>query len=104
MATILQPSLLLLDEHTAALDPQTSATVMELTDKIVQEQHLTTLMITHNMADALKYGNRLVMLDHGRIVVDIQGDEKAGLTVPDLLELFKQQSGTELTDDAVLLS
>lgn len=104
MATINQPSLLLLDEHTAALDPKTSATVMEITDKIVHEQNLTTLMITHNMADALKYGNRLIMLDHGQIAVDIKEEQKKQLTVPDLLELFKQQSGEALTDDAVLLS
>lgn len=104
MATLNQPELLLLDEHTAALDPQTSATVMALTAQIVAEQHLTSLMITHNMADALKYGNRLIMLDHGQIVVDVRGEEKQNLTVPDLLELFKERSGAAMTDDAVLLS
>lgn len=104
MATMRQPELLLLDEHTAALDPQTSATVMSITDKIVKEQQLTTLMITHNMADALKYGNRLIMLDHGKIAIDLKGDEKKNLTIPDLLNMFKEKSGTEMTDDSVLMS
>ncbi len=104
MATLHEPELLLLDEHTAALDPQTSATVMSLTAQIVAEQNLTALMITHNMADALKYGNRLLMLDHGQIVVDVRGEEKQHLTVPDLLNLFKERSGNAMTDDAVLLS
>ena len=103
MATLNLPELLLLDEHTAALDPQTSATVMALTQQIVSAQHITTLMITHNMQDALKYGTRLIMLDHGRIVVDLPAEKKHGLTIPDLLDLFKAQSGNELSDDAVLL-
>lgn len=104
MATINLPELLLLDEHTAALDPATSATVMALTQQIVSAQHITTLMITHNMQDALKYGTRLIMLDHGRIVVDLPAEKKQGLTIPDLLALFKEQSGEEMNDDAVLLS
>lgn len=104
MATLQKPALLLLDEHTAALDPQTSAIVMALTEKLVREFQLTTLMITHNMADALKYGNRLIMLDQGRIAVDVSGAEKAALTVPDLLALFKEQAGKNLDEDRVLLS
>lgn len=104
MATFQNPAILLLDEHTAALDPETSQIVMNLTAKLVAEQHLTTLMITHNMAAALQFGNRLIMLDHGKIAVDIRGAEKEKLTVPDLLALFKQRSGQELTDDAMLLS
>lgn len=104
MATLEVPELLLLDEHTAALDPQTSATVMQLTEQLVEAQHITTLMITHNMQDAIRYGTRLIMLDHGQIAVDVSGDEKQHLTVPDLLRMFKERSGQELTDDAVLLS
>lgn len=104
MATLKEPALLLLDEHTAALDPQTSATVMALTDKMVRAQHTTTLMITHNMASALKYGDRLIMLDHGEIAVDVRGEEKQHLTVEDLLTMFKERSGQEFADDAVLLS
>lgn len=104
MATLKNPALLLLDEHTAALDPKTSAIVMRLTNQLVAELHLTTLMITHNMTDAIKYGNRLIMLDHGRIVVDISGKDKQQLTVSDLLDLFKANSGQEMNDDAVLLS
>ncbi|WDF83031.1 ATP-binding cassette domain-containing protein [Lacticaseibacillus pabuli] len=104
MATMKQPELLLLDEHTAALDPATSATVMQITDKLVQDEQLTALMITHNMQDALKYGNRLLMLDHGQIAIDLNAEQKKGLTVADLLAMFKEKSGTELNDDAVLLS
>ena len=104
MATLKKPALLLLDEHTAALDPQTSATVMALTDQMVRAQQITTLMITHNMASALKYGDRLIMLDHGEIAVDVRGEEKRHLTVEDLLTLFKERSGQEFADDAVLLS
>ena len=104
MATLKKPALLLLDEHTAALDPQTSATVMALTDQMVRAQQITTLMITHNMASALKYGDRLIMLDHGEIAVDVRGEEKRRLTVEDLLTLFKERSGQEFADDAVLLS
>lgn len=104
MATLQSPELLLLDEHTAALDPKTSEIVMHLTEKLVAQQELTSLMITHNMQDAIDYGNRLIMLDHGEIVVDVSGEEKKHLTITDLLELFKNSSGKELNDDAVLLS
>lgn len=103
MAIIETPSLLLLDEHTAALDPNTSATVMELTDKLVKAQNITTLMITHNMDDAIKYGNRLIMLDHGQIAVELNAAEKKGMTVPKLMQLFKERSGKELNNDAMLL-
>ncbi|KRO16351.1 ABC transporter ATP-binding protein [Lacticaseibacillus saniviri] len=104
MATMNHPELLLLDEHTAALDPKTSATVMHLTEKLVNQAQLKTLMITHNMQDAIRYGNRLLMLDHGQVVVDVAGEEKANLTVPDLLALFQAKQKTALVDDAVLLS
>lgn len=102
MATIQKPRILLLDEHTAALDPKTAAKVLTLTDKIVKEQNLTTLMITHNMKDAIKHGNRLIMMDKGRIVLDIRGEEKRKLTVNELLRLFEQKSGT--LSDRMLLS
>ena len=104
MATRQQPKLLLLDEHTAALDPKTAAKVLDATERIVQRDHLTTLMITHNMRDAIAHGNRLVMLSEGRIVIDVSGEEKKNLTVPQLLELFSQASGTEETSDKLLLS
>ena len=104
MATLQKPKLLLLDEHTAALDPKTAAKVLSLSDQIVAENHLTTLMITHNMRDAIAHGNRLVMLSEGRIVIDVSGEEKKNLTVPQLLELFSQASGTEETSDKLLLS
>lgn len=103
MATLKKPELLLLDEHTAALDPKTSEMVMNLTDKVVQRQKITTIMITHNMEQAIQYGNRLLMLNHGQIVADIQGEEKQKLTVPALLELFKQQDPTFVTQDDALL-
>lgn len=103
MATIVPPSLLLLDEHTAALDPKTSEMVMNLTDRIIKEKALTTLMITHNMEQAIQYGNRLIMMNNGEIVVDISGEEKSQLTVPDLLDLFKQNSGQSVTEDALIL-
>lgn len=104
MATLRQPELLLLDEHTAALDPKTSEMVLNLTDKIVKEQKLTALMITHNMEDALRFGNRLIMLHHGKIILDVHQKEKEKMTVIDLLELFKKQSGESVTSDAMLLS
>ena len=104
MATLQQPKLLLLDEHTAALAPQTAARVMELTDRLVQENHLTTLMITHNMRDAIRYGNRLLMLHNGRIVLDISGEEKARLTVADLMDMFRKVSGREYDNDRTLLA
>ena len=96
--------LLLLDEHTAALDPKTAAKVLTLSDQIVEENGLTTLMITHNMKDAIQHGNRLIMMDAGRVVVDISGEEKKKLTVPDLLALFSRASGSEEADDKLLLS
>ena len=104
MATLVTPKLLLLDEHTAALDPKTAAKVLTLSDQIVEENGLTTLMITHNMKDAIQHGNRLIMMDAGRVVVDISGEEKKKLTVPDLLALFSRASGSEEADDKLLLS
>ena len=104
MATLQSPKLLLLDEHTAALDPKTAARVMELTDKIVSETKLTTLMITHNMRDAINYGNRLIMMYDGHIVVDVSGEEKKNLTVEQLLELFSKASGSDEADDKLILS
>ena len=104
MATLSCPKLLLLDEHTAALDPKTAAKVLEITDKLVKENHLTTLMITHNMHDAIAYGNRLIMMHEGRIVVDLAGEEKQKLTVEDLLGLFSQASRSEFAGDRAMLS
>ena len=104
MAPLQSPKLLLLDEHTAALDPKTAARVMELTDKIVSETKLTTLMITHNMRDAIHYGNRLIMLHDGRVILDISGEDKEKLTVPELLEMFSKASGDEFSDDRAILS
>ena len=104
MATLEKPLLLLLDEHTAALDPKTAAKVLELSDKLVTKNNLTALMITHNMKDAITYGNRLIMMDSGKIVLDISGEEKKRLTVPDLLAKFSLVSGKEETDDKLLLS
>ena len=104
MAALKRPKLLLLDEHTAALDPKTAAKVLTLSDQIVEENGLTTLMITHNMKDAIQHGNRLIMMDAGRVVVDISGVEKKKLTVPDLLALFSRASGSEEADDKLLLS
>ncbi len=104
MAALQKPKLLLLDEHTAALDPRTAAKVLELSDKIVEENHLTTMMITHNMKDAIAHGNRLIMMDAGHVVLDISGEEKKNLTVSDLLTLFSKASGTEANDDKLLLS
>ena len=104
MASLQEPKLLLLDEHTAALDPRTAAKVLELSDRIVQEHGLTTLMITHNMKDAIAHGNRLIMMDAGRVVVDVSGEEKKKLTVPDLLALFSSASGSDEAHDKMLLS
>jgi putative ABC transport system ATP-binding protein len=104
MAAMNQPKLLLLDEHTAALDPKTAAKVLEITDKIVNEQQLTTLMITHNMKDAIKHGNRLIMMHEGKIIIDVSGEEKAKLTVEDLLEMFTKASGGEFSSDRAILS
>ena len=104
MATLKSPKLLLLDEHTAALDPKTAAKVMELTDQIVTKEKLTTLMITHNMRDAIQYGSRLIMLHEGRVILDISGEEKKQLTVTDLLAQFAKVSGDEFASDRALLS
>ena len=98
------PQLLLLDEHTAALDPKTAAKVLETTDMIVNRDHLTTIMITHNMKDAIAHGNRLIMLMDGKIILDIKGEEKKKLTVEDLLHQFEKASGEEFANDRALLS
>lgn len=103
MATLKQPKLLLLDEHTAALDPKTAAKVLEITDKIVTRDKLTTLMITHNMKDAISHGNRLIMLNEGKIILDISGEEKRNLTVSDLLKKFELASGEEFASDKAIL-
>lgn len=103
MATLKAPKLLLLDEHTAALDPKTAAKVLEITEKIVNESKLTTVMITHNMRDAIRYGNRLIMMHEGRVVVDVSGEEKSKLTVEDLLGLFSRASGDEFSSDRAIL-
>ena len=104
MATIKRPKLLLLDEHTAALDPKTAAKVLELTERIVKRDSLTTLMITHNMRDALRFGNRLIMMHEGHILVDVNGEEKKNLTIRDLLEMFEKASGDDMVSDKLLLS
>ena len=104
MATINTPKLLLLDEHTAALDPKTAAKVLEITDRIVEKDHLTTLMITHNMKDAIAHGNRLIMMHEGRIIIDVRGEEKKKLTVEDLLAMFAKASGSEFASDRAMLS
>ena len=104
MATLQKPKLLLLDEHTAALDPKTASKVLEATEKIVKRSGLTTMMITHNMRDAIQYGNRLIMMYNGRIAVDVSGEEKKNLTVPQLLALFSQASGSDEVDDKLVLS
>ena len=103
MATMVTPELLLLDEHTAALDPATAAKVLELSDRIVRENQLTAMMITHNMKDAIRHGNRLIMMNKGEIIFDCRGEEKAKLTVEDLLEKFAQISGSTLDNDRALL-
>ena len=103
MAALVKPKLLLLDEHTAALDPKTSEMVMELTQKIVESHDLTTLMITHDMNHAIAYGNRLILLYQGKIVVDVKGEEKKNLTVEDLMRLFHQNSGETLVSDELVL-
>lgn len=104
MASLQKPKLLLLDEHTAALDPATAAKVLELSDRIVEENALTALMITHNMRDALAHGNRIIMMNHGRIILDISGEEKRHLTKKDLLDRFAALAGEQEETDAVLLS
>ena len=103
MATLQKPKLLLLDEHTAALDPKTAAKVLEVTDRIIRQERLTTLMITHNMRDAIAHGNRLIMLYEGRIAVDVSGEDKERLTVEDLLGMFEKVSGEQFASDRALL-
>ena len=104
MATLKKPKVLLLDEHTAALDPKTAKKVLDITEEIVQKNNLTTIMITHNMADAIRVGNRLIMMNNGKIIFDVSGEEKKKLTVADLLEKFKISAGEELNNDRILLS
>lgn len=104
MATIQKPKVLLLDEHTAALDPKTAAKVLETTDRIIKEQNLTAMMVTHNMRDAIAYGNRLIMMNEGRVILNISGEEKKNLTIEELLHKFEDVSGTEFTNDTELLS
>ena len=103
MATIKKPKLLLLDEHTAALDPKTAAKVLELSDKIIADNHLTAMMVTHNMRDAIVHGNRLIMMNEGKVILDIKGEEKKKLTVEDLLQKFEEVSGEEFSNDKALL-
>lgn len=103
MATLQKPKLLLLDEHTAALDPKTAAKVLDTTETIIKRDKLTTLMITHNMRDAIAHGNRLIMMYEGRVAVDVSGEEKKRLTVEDLLQMFERASGQELASDRMLL-
>ena len=104
MASLQQPKLLLLDEHTAALDPKTAAKVLALSDQIVAENHLTTLMITHNMKDAIRHGNRLLMMSAGKVILDISGEEKRKLTVEDLLHRFSLAADGEMLSDRAILS
>lgn len=104
MATLKKPKVLLLDEHTAALDPKTAAKVLELTTEIVEKDNLTTIMITHNMKDAIAIGNRLIMMNDGKIIYDVSGEEKKNLTTADLLEKFKITSGGELDNDRMILA
>lgn len=104
MASLQKPKLLLLDEHTAALDPSTAAKVLELSDKIVQENNLTTLMITHNMKDAIAHGNRLIMMNEGKIILDVEGEEKKKLTKRDLMDKFAEIAGSQIESDQILLS
>lgn len=104
MATIKKPKVLLLDEHTAALDPKTAKKVLELTEKVVTNNNLTAIMITHNMKDAINIGNRLIMMNEGKIIFDVSGEEKKKLTTKDLLDKFKSTSGEEFDNDRVLLS
>ena len=104
MATIKKPKVLLLDEHTAALDPKTAAKVLNLSDKIIAENHLTAIMVTHNMHDAIVHGNRLIMMNNGKIIYDVSGEEKKKLSTSDLLEKFSLASGEELNNDRMLLN
>ena len=104
MASLQKPKLLLLDEHTAALDPATAAKVLELSDRIISENKLTAMMITHNMSDAIVHGNRLIMMNEGKIILDISGEEKAKMTKQQLMEMFAELSGKQMENDQVLLS
>ena len=104
MAALERPKLLLLDEHTAALDPKTAAKVLQISNKIVSEHNLTTMMVTHNMNDAIAYGNRLIMMYNGGIILDISGEEKKKLTVAQLLKMFETASGEQFANDRALLS
>ena len=104
MAVMKKPKLLLLDEHTAALDPKTAAKVLELSNKFISEDHLTAMMITHNMKDAITYGNRLIMMNNGKIILDVSGEEKKKLTVEHLLDAFTKLSGSEFANDRALLN
>lgn len=104
MATQKSPKVLLLDEHTAALDPKTAKKVLEITEEIVERDNLTTIMITHNMHDAIRYGNRLIMMNEGNIVVDVKGEEKKKLTIEHLLQLFEESSGSKFSSDKAILS
>lgn len=104
MATIQEPDLLLLDEHTAALDPKTAKQVLAITDQIIATTHITTLMITHNMHDAIRLGNRLIMMNEGQVIYDVSGDEKSRLTVADLLQKFEEAAGDDLANDRMILN
>ena len=104
MATLQKPKLLLLDEHTAALDPKTAKTVLDLTEKMIAEDHLTAIMVTHNMKDAIRMGNRLIMMQDGRVIYDVSGEEKKHLQVSDLMAKFQEASGTEFANDRMILS
>ena len=104
MATLQKPKLLLLDEHTAALDPKTAEKVLKTTDQIISEQNLTAMMVTHNMKDAIAHGNRLIMMHEGKIILDIAGEEKKNLTVPDLMKQFERVSGQEFASDKAILA
>ncbi len=104
MATLKRPKLLLLDEHTAALDPKTAAKVLEISDRLIKENNLTALMVTHNMRDAIAYGNRLIMMNAGKVILDVSGEEKKNLTIETLLDMFTKASGAEFANDRALLS
>ena len=104
MASLQRPKLLLLDEHTAALDPKTAEKVLELSDRIIAENNLTAMMVTHNMKAAITHGNRLIMMHEGQIIIDVSGEEKQKLTVEDLLQMFERASGAEFANDRTLLS
>ena len=104
MASLKKPKLLLLDEHTAALDPKTAAKVLAISDKIIQEHQLTAMMVTHNMKDAILHGNRLIMMHEGRVIYDVSGEEKKQLQVADLLKKFEEVSGGEFANDRMMLA